>query len=350
MSRIPALVLGATGTVGQRFVELLADHPWFEVVALAASERTAGRRYGDVCRWRGETPMPAAAAERVVQRADACLPGDIVFSALDADTAREVEPAFAAAGRPVFTNARTFRMDPDVPLVVPEVNADHLALLGAQRRGRGWSGCIVANPNCATAAITLALAPLARGFGLASVCATTLQAVSGAGYPGVASLDILGNVVPCIPGEEEKIETETLKVLGRRTGEVIEPHGAMVSAQTTRVPVLDGHLAALFVRLDDPAEPAAVREALAGFRGEPQALALPSAPAQPVVTRDEADRPQPRLDARTGGGMSVVVGPVRPAAGGFKLMVLGHNTIRGAAGAALLNAELCVAQGLLGGR
>ncbi len=345
---MPVAVLGATGTVGQRFVQLLTDHPWFEVAALAASDRSAGRRYGDTCRWRLETPMPEAAADRVVQRCDARVPGAIVFSALDAEAARDVEPAFAAAGRPVFTNARTFRMDEDVPLLIPEVNPDHLGLLDAQRRRRGWAGCIVANPNCSTAAITLALAPLARAFGLVSVTCTTLQAVSGAGYPGVASLDILANVVPGIPGEEEKIESESVKILGRRDGDAVVRHRAVVSAQTTRVPVLDGHLAALVVRLEREAGPGAVREALAEFRGEPQVRALPSAPARPVVTLDQADRPQPRLDAGTGNGMSVVAGPVRRTADGFKLMVLGHNTIRGAAGAALLNAELYVARGLLG--
>jgi aspartate-semialdehyde dehydrogenase len=272
-----------------------------------------------------------------------------MFSALDATAANDIEPAFAKAGHIVISNARSYRMDPLVPLLIPEVNADHLALLPAQRRERGWRGAIVTNPNCSTVVLSMALAPL-RQFGLRSVMVTTLQAVSGAGYPGVASLDILGNVVPAISGEEEKIESETQKILGTLQGDGVTPHAAVVSAQTTRVAVIDGHTESVSVALDARPEIAEVVAALESFRGRPQELELPTAPRQPIVCLAAPDRPQPRLDAEREGGMTVSVGRVRrcPVLG-VKFIALGHNTIRGAAGAAVLNGELMHAEGLLAG-
>jgi aspartate-semialdehyde dehydrogenase len=346
--RLRAGVLGATGAVGQRFVQLLAGHPWFDLVALAASERSAGKTYAEAASWRLDVPMPAAACDLPVLAAEPGLECDVVFSALDAAVAGPIEEAFAKAGYAVLSNARNHRMEEDVPLLVPEVNADHTALIAGQKKRRGWKGFIVTNPNCSTATLTLALAALDRRFGLTSVAVTTLQAVSGAGYPGIPSLDILGNVVPFIAGEEEKIERETRKILGTRTGEMIAPHPMTVSAQTTRVPVVDGHTAAVFVSLGKKAALDEVREAFRSFSGPPQQLGLPSAPAHPVVLRDEPDRPQPRLDLNVERGMATLVGRVRPCQLlGWKFILLGHNTIRGAAGAALLNAELLQSQGLL---
>ncbi len=346
--RLKAGVLGATGAVGQRFVQLLAGHPWFDLVALAASERSAGKCYGEAVAWRLDTPLPAAARELPVQAAEPGLECDIVFSALDANFAGPIEEAFAKAGYAVLSNARNHRMAEDVPLLVPEVNADHAALIPVQKMRRGWKGFIATNPNCATATLTLALAPLDRLFGLASVAVTTLQAVSGAGYPGIPSLDILGNVVPFIAGEEEKIEREPRKILGRRSGDTVAMHPMTVSAQTTRVPVVDGHTASVFVSLSRPAGLEELQEAFRSFSGPPQELKLPSAPAHPVVLFDQPDRPQPRLDINLERGMASLVGRVRPCQlMGWKFIVLGHNTIRGAAGAAILNAELLHAQGLL---
>ena len=346
--RLRAGVLGATGAVGQRFVQLLAGHPWFDLTALAASERSAGRSYAEAVSWRLDVPLPPAARDLPVQAAEPGLECDIVFSALDAAVAGPVEEAFAKAGYAVLSNARNHRMDEDVPLLVPEVNADHAALIAVQRKRRRWKGFIVTNPNCSTATLALALAPLERRFGLTAVAVTTLQAVSGAGYPGLPSLDILGNVVPYIAGEEEKIERETRKILGTRSGEAITAHPMVVSAQTTRVPVVDGHTAAVFVSLDTKADLDEVRDAFRTFSGPPQQLGLPSAPVHPTVLLDEPDRPQPRLDLNVERGMATLVGRVRPCQLlGWKFIILGHNTIRGAAGAALLNAELLQAQGLL---
>jgi aspartate-semialdehyde dehydrogenase len=340
-------VLGATGMVGQQFVRQLAGHPWFRTTWLAASERSEGRVYGDAA-WRlAEAPPPEVRGMRI----DACVPGrgpKLVFSALDAAAAGEIEPAFAAAGHIVVSNARSYRMEPDVPLLIPEVNDGHLALLDVQRRDRGWRGAIVTNPNCSTVVLAMVLAPLRR-FGLRSVVVTTMQAVSGAGYPGVASLDILANLIPYIGGgEEQKIETETCKILGTLDGGRVSPHAAAISAQTTRVPVVDGHTESISIAFDDRPSPDDVRDALASFSGAPQALRLPSAPAAPIVLSAAEDRPQPRRDAGAGGGMTVTVGRVRPCPIlGIKLVALGHNTIRGAAGAAVLNAELMHAFGRL---
>jgi aspartate-semialdehyde dehydrogenase len=340
-------VLGATGMVGQQFVRLLDGHPWFKTAWLAASERSEGRSYREAMKWRLSTPPPDDVLD---MRVEACTPGTaprILFSALDAAAANEIEPAFAAAGHIVVSNARSYRMDPAVPLVIPEINAEHLPLIARQRRERGWSGAIVTNPNCSTIVLSIVLAPLRR-FGLSRVMVTTLQAVSGAGYPGVASLDILGNVIPAISGEEEKMESETQKILGTFDRDAVTPHPVVVSAQTTRVPVIDGHTEAISVTLDSRPSVNDVRAALAGYRGRPQELKLPSAPAAPIELLDAPDRPQPRLDVDRGNGMTISVGRIRPCPIlGLKLIALGHNTVRGAAGAAILNAEMMVAEGLL---
>jgi len=347
-ARLKAGVLGATGAVGQRFVQLLAGHPWFDLVALAASERSAGRSYAEAVSWRLDVPLPAAAADLPVRPTEPGLECDIVFSALDAAVAGPVEEAFAKAGYAVLSNARNHRMAEDVPLLVPEVNADHAELIAVQKKRRGWKGFIATNPNCSTATLTLALAPLERRFGIKAVAVTTLQAVSGAGYPGIPSLDILGNVVPFIAGEEEKIERETRKILGKRSGDGITFHPMVVSAQTTRVPVVDGHTGSVFVSLEKRADLDEVREAFRTFSGPPQQLGLPSAPAHPTVLLDAPDRPQPRLDINVERGMATLVGRVRPCElMGWKFIVLGHNTIRGAAGAAILNAELLKAKGMI---
>jgi aspartate-semialdehyde dehydrogenase len=346
--RLRAGVLGATGAVGQRFVQLLAGHPWFDLVALAASERSAGKSYAEAVSWRLDVPLPAAAAGLPVRPAEPGRACDIVFSARDAAVAGPIEEAFARAGYAVLSNARNHRMEEDVPLLVPEINADHAELIAIQQKRRGWKGFIATNPNCSTATLTLALAPLDCRFGIKSVAVTTLQAVSGAGYPGVPSLDILGNVVPYIAGEEEKIERETRKILGKRSGDAVSLHPMVVSAQTTRVPVVDGHTVSVFVSLDRKPDLEEVRDAFRTFSGPPQQLGLPSAPAHPTVLFDAPDRPQPRLDINVERGMATLVGRVRPCElMGWKFIALGHNTIRGAAGAAILNAELLKAKGLI---
>jgi aspartate-semialdehyde dehydrogenase len=339
-------VLGATGTVGQQILLQLADHPWFRVTWLGASQRSAGRPYGDLP-WRLAAPRPPGVADLSVHAAMPDGAPRLVLSALDAAVAAEVEPAFAARGHVVVSNARSHRLDPVVPLVVPEVNADHLRLLAAQRREKSWSGAIVTNPNCSTVFLAMVLGAL-RPFHPRRVLVTTLQAASGAGYPGVASLDLLGNVIPYIEGEEAKIESETVKILGRLSGDRIEPHEIVVSAQATRVPVLDGHTEAISIGFATRPEIGEIAEALASFSGRPQAARLPRAPARPIVCLTEPDRPQPRLDAGNDGGMAVYVGRLRrcPVLD-YKLVALGHNTVRGAAGAAVLNAELLVADGWL---
>jgi aspartate-semialdehyde dehydrogenase len=347
--RIDVGVLGATGMVGQQFIRQLTNHPWFRPVWLGASERSEGKTYADAATWRLASQLPDEVRDVKV---DPCIPGRgprLMFSALDATAAKDIEPAFASSGHLVISNARNYRMDPLVPLLIPEINPDHLALLPAQRRERGWSGAIVTNPNCSTVVLSLALAPL-RQFGLKSVMVTTLQAVSGAGYPGVASLDILGNVVPAISGEEEKMESETQKILGSLNGNSVTPHPVVVSAQTTRVPVVDGHTESVSVAFDSRPSVEDVIAALRAFRGRPQELKLPTAPPNPVVWMQQNDRPQPRLDAERDGGMTVSVGRVRKCRVlDVKFVALGHNTIRGAAGAAVLNAELMRAEGQLVG-
>jgi aspartate-semialdehyde dehydrogenase len=343
-------ILGATGVVGQHLIAMLADHPWFRVTWLAASERSAGHRYADLA-WRLPSRPPSEVTALHVSPLTAVADApSLLFSALDASVAGEAEIAFAASGRHVVSNARNHRMDPLVPLLIPEVNPEHLSLLDHQRRARGWTGSLVTNPNCSTVVIAMVLGAL-RQFQPRRVMVTTLQALSGAGYPGVASLDALGNVVPYIGGgEEEKIETETLKLLGRYESGAIRLADFVVSAQTTRVPVPDGHTAAMSLELATQPSLEDVSAALAAFSGEPQARRLPTAPAQPIVLHTAQDRPQPRLDVAFGGGMPVHVGRVRrcPVLG-YKLVAMGHNVVRGAAGAALLNAELMVASRAAGG-
>ena len=347
-SRIPVAVLGATGAVGQTFVRHLEGHPWFELVELAASERSAGRPYADAARWL-EGTMPAHAGGRTVLACDpASVTAPVVFSALDSSVARDTEAAFARAGRIVLSNAKSYRMDDDVPLVIPEVNPDHLALLDAQRAQRGWRGAIVTNANCSTIVLSLALAPLHQAFGVRGVFVATMQAVSGAGYPGVASLDILGNVVPYIVDEEGKIETETRKILGQLRGATVAPAEMAITAHANRVAVEHGHTVCVSLSLDRRASLGEASRAIAEWRGAEEARALPSAPDRAVALTDAADRPQPRRDAGAGGGMTVTVGRLRldPVLH-LKLVAMGHNTVRGAAGASILNAELMAARGLL---
>jgi aspartate-semialdehyde dehydrogenase len=344
--KIPVAVLGATGTVGQKFVRLLADHPWFEVVAVAASSGSAGRRYAEVVRWRESSALPREVAGMTVQECTPSVPGTIVFSALDADVAGPIEQAFAEAGAIVVTNTRTHRLDADVPLLIPEVNAEHLELVDCQRESRGWNGAILANPNCSTAALALALAPLHRAFGIERLFVSTMQAVSGAGYPGVPSLDILGNVIPFIGGEEEKIERESRKILGTLVNGAVEPAQFSVSAHSNRVPVADGHMATVSVGFKKPVRPEDAAAALREFKGSSRVAGLPSSPSPPIEVDERIDRPQPRLDVDRGGGMAVIVGRVRPCAVlDLRMVVLGHNTVRGAAGQGVQIAELLVAEG-----
>lgn len=345
--RVEVGVLGATGTVGQQFVRLLDQHPWFEATWLAGSDRSAGKSYADAASWKLSVPMPAAAAAREVQRPEPGKGPKLVFSALDANVAGEIEKAFAEAGHIVVSNARNHRMDPLVPLLLPEINADHLSLLAKQAEVYGWKGGIITNSNCSTMFLAMALAPL-RQFGLNACNVVTLQAVSGAGYPGVPSLDILGNVVPFIGGEEEKLEIEPQKILGTLGDHGVTPHPVVVSAHTTRVPVIDGHTEMVSVGFSGTVEARDLRAAFDAFKGEPQERELPSAPKQPLVYLEAENRPQPRLDVERDGGMAVFLGRLRPCPVlQHKFVVLGHNTIRGAAGAAVLNAELLKARGLL---
>ncbi|HEV2749789.1 MAG TPA: aspartate-semialdehyde dehydrogenase [Gemmatimonadales bacterium] len=341
-------ILGATGTVGQRFLQLLDGHPSFVVTALAASDRSEGKPYAEACAWRLPGEVPRGARALRVQAPEPPLDCDVVFSSLPADVAGPAETRFAQAGYPVISNCSAHRMSDPVPLIIPEVNPDHLGLLDACRDATGSPGFIVTNPNCSAVMIALALAPLAARFGVEAVVATTLQALSGAGYPGVSALDITDNVIPFIAGEEEKIERETRKILGRFQGGRVAPAEFAVSAQCHRVNVVDGHMAAVRVTLGRPVEPSELRDAFASFRGLPQELRLPSAPERPIVVRDEPDRPQPRLDRDAGRGMSVTVGRIaRDSVLGHRFVVLSHNTVRGAAGAAILNAELLLAKGYL---
>jgi len=342
-------ILGATGIVGQRFIQMLEHHPWFEVSWLAASDRSEGRAYAEAARWRLKTAIPAAIAKMKVSPAKPEGAPKIIFAALDAGIARELEPQFADSGCAVVSNSSALRMQADVPLVIPEVNGDHIQLIAKQSWYTKSGGYVVTNPNCSAIGLVLALAPLHRAFGIETVMAVTMQAVSGAGYPGVASLDILGNVIPYIAKEEEKMEEETQKLLGTLKGSHIEPAPFAMSAQCNRVAVEDGHTESVAVRLKKKASAEEIIAAWNSFRAEPQKLRLPSAPDQPVVYMTAADRPQPRFDCDLGAGMTTSVGRLRKCnVLDWKFTVLSHNTIRGAAGAALLNAELLKAKGCLG--
>jgi aspartate-semialdehyde dehydrogenase len=342
-------VLGATGAVGQMFVRLLVDHPWFELKELAASERSAGKRYGEVTRWlEGASPPQSIMGRRVI----ACEPGGvsapIVFSALDATVAGEVEAAFANAGRFVLSNAKNFRMEPDVPLVIPEVNGSHLGLLECQRKHRSWPGAIVTNANCSATVAAVSLAPLHERYGIKQLFLSTMQAVSGAGYPGVPSLDILGNVIPYISDEEPKLERELLKLLGKfEDGEVLNA-SFKVSAHTNRVPVEHGHTICMTIGFEEKPTPEDAVRTLREWKGYPQTIGLPTRPEHPLVVSDLPDRPQPKRDVSAGNGMTVTVGRVRrDAVLDLRMVALGHNTVRGAAGGSVLNAELLAANGAL---
>lgn len=342
-------VLGATGIVGQRLVKLLAGHPWFELTEVAASERSSGKTYAEAVRWHLETPVPEVARDLVVQGLDPSLDCDFVFSALDSSVAGSAEENFASAGYPVVSNSRNHRMDADVPLLIPEVNPAHLEAIALQQKNRGYdTGFIVTNPNCSTAGLVLVLKPLADAFGLEKIFVVTLQAISGAGYPGVASMDIQGNVVPFISGEEEKMEAEPQKLLGKWDGARFVDAGLGMSAHCNRVPVLDGHLECVSVGLKKIASLDEVREALRTFEVDAELASLPTAMRNPVIVLDEENRPQPRRDVDAGNGMAAVVGRVRECPLlDVKLTLLSHNLVRGAAGAALLNAELLAARGFL---
>lgn len=346
-ARIPVAILGATGSVGQRFISLLEDHPWFEVAEVVASERSAGRTYREAVHWVQAKPLPESAAELVVRSTEAPPRSRLVFSALDASVAGAVETACATAGRVVVSNARNHRMDPDVPLLVPEVNPGHLALL--DRQGFG-GGAIVTNPNCSTIGLTLALCPLHAAFGVGAVNVVSMQAVSGAGLPGVSSLEAVDNVIPHIGGEEEKLESEPLKIFGRLEAGRVVPAPLKVSAQCNRVPVVDGHTLSVSVALGREVSEEEIVDAWVTFRGRPQELGLPSAPEHPLVHVGGTPGPQPRLHRDLGGGMSAAVGRLRPCALlGHRFVTVSHNTVRGAAGGAILCAELLVAEEVVEG-
>jgi aspartate-semialdehyde dehydrogenase len=341
---IGVAVLGATGLVGQRFVRLLAAHPYFEIRALLASERSVGKKYGKAARWYLDAEMPEEVRDLEVRPCDPRgVEAEIAFSALPSAIAKKVEPRFAEAGLLVASNASAYRREADIPLVIPEVNPDHLDLLPRQREERGWDGGIITNPNCTTIMAVLSLKPLHDRFQVRRFFLTSMQGLSGAGYGGVSSMAITDNLIPFIRGEEEKVESEVLKILGRLDGDRIVPADLEASASCNRVAVLEGHTESVVVDTEEPVDPAEAKEVLRRFRGLPQELGLPTAPKQPIHVREEEDRPQPRLDRNTEGGMAVTVGRVRkdPILD-LKYVVTGHNTIRGAAGASLLNAELLV--------
>lgn len=344
--KIPVAILGATGSVGQKFVELLIDHPWFEITALAASEKSAGKAYKEAVNWLMPTPLPSHLADMELSRCEPGLPASLFFSALDAAVAGDIETAFAQAGAIVVSNARNHRFDPDVPLLVPEVNSAHLALL--KKKSDIKKGFIVTNPNCCVVGIVMALKPLLVNFGLEAFFVTTLQAVSGGGYPGVSSMDILDNVIPYIAGEEEKIETEPLKILGDCQDDSIKPFTCKISAQCNRVPVTDGHTACLSVKLEKKIPFKQIVDSWRDFQGDPQLLELPSAPLPPLYYFDEERFPQPKLQRHLGKGMAVSIGRLRSCPLlDVKFTILCHNTIRGAAGGAILNAELLVKKGFV---
>lgn len=346
--KLPVGILGATGTVGQRFIQLLEDHPWFEVAWLAASDRSAGMAYGDAAKWKLTTAIPERIACMKVSPAEPNGAPKLVFAALDSTIAREMEPRFAAAGHQVITNSSAFRMAEDVPLVIPEVNADHLPMIEQQSWRKQSGGFIVTNPNCSAIGLVMALAPLQQKFGLEQVLAVTMQAISGAGYPGVASLDILGNVIPYIGSEEEKMEAESRKLLGSLNGAVVKMAEFKISAQCNRVAVEDGHTESVAVKLGKKASAEEVVAAWSGYRSHIADLDLPSAPKEAVFYDVRADRPQPRLDIHRGKGMTTTVGRLRPCGVlDWKFTLLSHNTVRGAAGAAILNAELLKRKGYL---
>jgi aspartate-semialdehyde dehydrogenase len=348
MKSIDVGILGGTGMVGQHFIRFLQGHPWFNLTWLGASDRSAGKKLKDATSWRLDGELPSHAAELLVSDSKpSAIAPRLMFSAMDASVATEIERDFAQAGHIVVSNSRNHRMELDVPLIVPEVNPGHLALLHSQQKLRGWKGMIVTNPNCSTIVLTMALAPLTQ-FGIQKVIVATLQAVSGAGYPGVASMDILANVVPFIGAEEEKMQQETQKILGTLLNGIITPLPARVSAHCNRVPVIDGHVVTASIEFSKKPSVADVLAAIENFQGVPQKRKLPSAPLKPLTYLPQVDRPQPRRDAMCENGMGVTIGRIRECPVlDIKLVACGHNTIRGAAGAAVLNAELMASEGFL---
>lgn len=346
--KIPVGVLGATGAVGQKFIKLLENHPWFEVTEVAASERTSGKLYGDAVSWKQVTPIPEGVCNLEVRPCTPELKCRVVFSGLDAAVAGPVEEDFARAGYAVLSNSKNHRLDEDVPLVIPEVNPEHLGLIPIQRRNRNSAGYIVTNANCTTMFLAMALGPIHKAFTIEKVFMVSMQAVSGAGYPGVPSLDILGNVIPFIGGEEEKVEIETRKILGTFNGRTVDLAAFLVSAQCNRVAVEDGHTESVSIKLARKTTAGDIAHLLRSFSGVPQQMKLPSAPEQPFIVMEAPDRPQPRFDVNRSKGMATLVGRIRPCSiFDFKLTLMGHNTVRGAAGASILNAELLKAQGTL---
>lgn len=346
--KIEVGILGATGMVGQQFVNFLRDHPWFDLTWTGASERSAGKKYSEATSWRLAGEMPANVAGLTMQDSKPGNAPRLLFSAMDSSVATEIERAFAEAGHIVVSNSRNHRMEPDVPLLVPEINAEHLKAIERQRKERGWSGMIVTNPNCSTVVLTMALAPL-KQFGIRRVVVSTMQAVSGAGYPGVASMDIIANVIPYIGSEEPKMESETNKILGDYADGQFRPLAAKVSAHCNRVPVVDGHTVCVSIEFENKPDQSAILAAFHSFRALPQERNLPSAPVRPLIYMEQPDRPQPRRDAERENGMAVFIGRLRPCpVFDYKFIACGHNTVRGAAGAAVLNAELMHSEGLLG--
>ncbi|MFO7731697.1 MAG: aspartate-semialdehyde dehydrogenase [Spirochaetia bacterium] len=345
MERIPIAILGATGTVGQKFITLLQDHPYFTIRELVASPRNEGKTYREACAWKQNTTIPSEIASMKLKTTATPLTSTILFSGLDSSVAGEVESSYADLGHIIISNSKNHRMDPSVPLVIPEINPDHFALLADQR----WKGAVITNSNCSTMFLAMALAPIEETFGITAVQVSTMQAISGSGYPGVPSYDIIGNVIPYISGEEEKMEEETQKILGTLVDNRIQDAAFAVSAQCNRVPVVDGHTETISIGLREKASPEEVSRVMAAFRGMPQKLQLPSAPPQPLLLMEEVDRPQPARDVWLENGMATLVGRVRTCPVlDIRMVVLGHNTVRGAAGAAVLNAEALYKLGLLG--
>jgi aspartate-semialdehyde dehydrogenase len=347
--KIPVAILGANGSVGQRFIQLLENHPWFEVKCLTGSDRSIGKHYAQTCHWILPERMPDAVKEMVLQENEAAAKEcRIAFSAMPADQAKDVEPALAAAGLAVVSNASAHRMDADVPILLPEINPEHTALVGVQRKNQNYKGFIVTNPNCTSTGLTISLKPLLDAFGIEQLFAVSLQALSGAGYPGVASMDIIDNVVPYIKGEEEKVESEPLKMLGKVDDNHIKMAGFVISAHTNRVAVTDGHNVCVSIKCSKDVKPRDAIEVMKAYQCPEISRELPSSPWPVIQLRDEPDRPQPRLDRGTGNGMTTSVGRVRvDPIMGLKYVVLSHNTIRGAAGGAVYNAELLVQQKLV---
>jgi aspartate-semialdehyde dehydrogenase len=346
--KIQAAILGATGMVGQRFIQLLSQHPWFEISALAGSDRSAGRTYKEACHWHLEGDMPAVVADMQVQAAVPPLPAQIVFSALPADVARQIEPEFARAGYTICSNSSAFRYEDDIPVIIPEINADHLAMLDEQKAKRGWDGCIITSPNCTTSGAVFPLKPLHDIFGVEKVFLVSMQAVSGAGYPGLPYLSIADNVIPLIEGEEKKLELESRLLLGKMSGSKRISAPMTISAQANRVAISDGHTICLSVKLAQKASIEEVHAALLDYPWPQEIRELPSAPARPLVLREEPDRPQPRLDRQAGAGMAVSIGRLRPCPIlDLRLVAVVHNTLRGAASGSILNAELLKARGYL---